>query len=308
MQRTFTISLAAQYTDSLIQQLQPLEEVIGLALQRGSSLKPPGDIITLQVLNTGADEVLRRIDQVCPPNHYAIATSELASLINPAQEKRIRYDVDEAIWEEMETGLRYQGRLTGNFVSLMALGGAISAVGLVSEPVPQAVAFVAASIIAPGFEPLAKVPLGLVLKNYQTALFGLRSSLIGYGIVIAGAAITFLVLQWMGITNASEFIKNPEVEAIINPTGKNITVSLCGTVAGCITVAAYRRSVIAGALIAMIVITAMAMIGVSLACGRWDYAKHGLERAGIDVGLIILSGVIVFGAKQWLLRQRKPLV
>lgn len=308
MQRTFTISLTPVYTDPLMAQLQPLDEVIGLSLQRGGSVKPAGDVLTVHVLNTGADEVLRRIEHVCPPSQYAIATAELASLINPEKHEQIRLDIDEAIWEEMESGLRYQGRLTGNFMALMALGGIISAVGLVSEPGPQTLAFVAASIIAPGFEPLAKVPLGLILKNYQTALFGLRSSLIGYSLVGLGALLTFLVLQWLGVTNVEEFTNNPEVEAIANPTGKNITVSLGGTLAGCIIVAAYRRSVIAGALIAMVVITAMAMVGVALACGRLDLAWLGLQRVGIDVGLIILTGTLVFGAKQWLMRRRQPLV
>ncbi|GAB3334877.1 hypothetical protein GCM10027299_43420 [Larkinella ripae] len=308
MQRTFTISLTPAYTDSLIQQLQSLDEVITLTLHRGGSVKPPGDVLTVHVLNTGADEVLRRVEHVCPIGHYAIATAELASLIDPKHHERIRLDVDEAIWEEMETGLRYQGRLTGNFLSLMALGGGISAVGLVSEPGPQTLAFVAASIVAPGFEPLVKVPLGLILKNYQAALFGLRSSLIGYGFVGLGAVLTFLILQGLGVTNADEFLKNPEMEAIANPTGKNITVSLGGTLAGCIIVAAYRRSVIAGALIAMVVITAMAMVGVSLACGRLDLAWSGLQRVGIDVGLIFLAGILVFEAKQWLMRRRQPLV
>jgi Na+/phosphate symporter len=144
--------------------------------------------------------------------------------------------------------------------------------------------------------------------NFRIALLSLRSSVVGYGVVMLGAALTFLGLQWLGITNVSEFIQNPEVKAIIDPTGKNITVSLCGTLAGCIIVAAYRRSVIAGALIAMVVINATAMIGLSLACGQWDYAWQGLQRVGADVGLIFLSGVVVFGAKQWLIRKRKPLV
>ncbi|MGV3561622.1 DUF389 domain-containing protein [Larkinella arboricola] len=308
MQRTFTVSLTPAYTDPLIHQLQSIDEVISLSLHRGGSVKPTGDTMTIHVLNSGADEVLRRIEHVCPPNHYAIATAELASMINPEKHEQIRLDVDEAIWEEMESGLRYQGRLTGNFITLMALGGVISAVGLVSEPGPQTLAFVAASIIAPGFEPLAKVPLGIILNNRQTALFGLRSSLIGYGLVSLGALLTFLILQWLGVTNVDEFTHNPEVEAISNPTGKHITVSFGGTLAGCIIVAAYRRSVIAGALIAMVVITAMAMVGVSLACGRLDLAWDGLQRVGIDVGLIVLTGMVVFGAKQWLMRRRKPLV
>ncbi|MBC8155334.1 MAG: DUF389 domain-containing protein [Bacteroidetes bacterium] len=308
MQRTFSISLDNQYTDSLIAQLQPLEEVIGLSLQRDGSLKPPGDILTVQVLNTGAGEVLKRVAGTCPPTAFSITTSELASIINPAQEERVRRDIDEAIWEEMETGLRYNGRVTTNFLSLMALGGAISAVGLVSEPGPQAVAFVAASIIAPGFEPLAKVPLGLVLQNYRTVFLGLRSSLIGYTVVVLGPVFTFLLLQWLGVTNAGEFISNPEVDAVAHPTGKNLTISLCGTLAGCVIVAAYRRSVIAGALIAIVAITTTAMIGLSLACRRLDLAGQGLQRLGIDVVLIVVSGIIVFGTKQWLFRRRKPLV
>ncbi|GAB3273784.1 hypothetical protein GCM10027347_46380 [Larkinella harenae] len=308
MQRVFTVSLTAAYTDPLIDQLQPLQDVVSLSLQRGGSVKPVGDVLTLHVLNAGADEVLRRIERVCPADTYSIATGELASLIDPRKQEHIRMDIDEATWEEMETGLRYQGRLTGNFVTLMALGGGLSAVGLVSEPGPQTLAFVAASIIAPGFEPLAKVPLGLVLKNFRAAMFGLRSSLIGYGLVGLGAALTFLVLQWLKVTHAEEFIRNPEVDAIAHPSGKNIAVSLYGTLAGCIIVAAYRRSVIAGALIAMVVITAMAMVGVSIACGRLDLAWLGVKRVVIDIGLIILMGVLVFGLKQWIMRRRKPLV
>ncbi|MBA3439735.1 MAG: hypothetical protein H0T92_07695 [Pyrinomonadaceae bacterium] len=73
----------------------------------------------------------------------------------------------------METGLRHQGRMNANYVVLMALGGAIAAFGLVSEPAPQAIAFVAASIIAPGFEPLAKIPLGLALGHWNVVKRGL---------------------------------------------------------------------------------------------------------------------------------------
>jgi hypothetical protein len=73
----------------------------------------------------------------------------------------------------METGLRHQGRATPNFLALMALGGAVAALGLVSNPVPQAIAFIASAIIAPGFEPLAKVPLGGVLGRWNVVKRGL---------------------------------------------------------------------------------------------------------------------------------------
>ena len=56
--------------------------------------------------------------------------------------------MDEAIWEEIETGPRHQGRISANYLLLMALGGAIAATGLVAEPVPQTIAFVSVGIIA----------------------------------------------------------------------------------------------------------------------------------------------------------------
>lgn len=45
----------------------------------------------------------------------------------------------------------------------MALGGVIAAAGAVTEPSVSALAYVASAIIAPGFEPVAKISLGIVL-------------------------------------------------------------------------------------------------------------------------------------------------
>ncbi len=54
--------------------------------------------------------------------------------------------------------LRHQGRPTANYLVLMALGGAVAATAFVATGSPQTISLVAASIIAPGFEPLARYP------------------------------------------------------------------------------------------------------------------------------------------------------
>ena len=53
----------------------------------------------------------------------SVATAEVASFIDPKHPHAVDRDVDEALWEEMETGLRHQGRVTSNYLTLMALGG-----------------------------------------------------------------------------------------------------------------------------------------------------------------------------------------
>ncbi len=179
MHRTFDITVPETATPWLVRELEALEHVVALVLHRGASINPPGDVLTVHVLNKGADDVLKCVDAARTQGAISIATAEVASLIDPRYEQAVHDDVDEAIWEEMETGLRHQGRVTANFLVLMALGGAIAATGLVSEPGPQTISFVAASNIAPGFEPIPKVPLGLVLRQWKVVRRGLVSTAVG---------------------------------------------------------------------------------------------------------------------------------
>ena len=155
------------------------------------------DIVVINSLNKGIDEVA----DTCRGTNHSIATSEQASMIDQQHDAIIENDIDEAIWEEIETDTRQQAHLTVNYMTLMAIGGAIATVGLVSEPGPQAVALVAASVIAPGFEPLTAVPLGLVVRNSHTVWRGMRSALVGYAVLMLAAALTFALLRWMGVTS-----------------------------------------------------------------------------------------------------------
>ena len=307
MHRTLSISVPADRTDHLIKKLSPMPNVIGLSVERGSSLKPPGDVLMLQVLNRGTDDILRCIADGCAGASYSVATAELASLIDPANSRRIEKDYDEAVWEEMETGLRHNGRVTPNYVMLMGIGGMVAAVGLVSDPAPQAVSLVAAAVLAPGFDPLAKMALGLTHRNRRLIYFGVRNSLVGYSVLIFCSALAFWLMQAVGATTVGEFVTNPEVASLSNPSAKQLLLSIGGALAGGIIVASYRDSVIAGALIATAIIHSASMIGVSLAIGNWTYAAEGAERFGLDALLIVGCCYLLFSLKQRFLHRRQPL-
>lgn len=67
------------------------------------------------------------------------------------------------LWEELETGLRHQGRITSNYLLLMAVGGIIAAAGVLAEPAVATVAYVASSI-------------GSIVSRIQLLLADLRLS------------------------------------------------------------------------------------------------------------------------------------
>ncbi len=311
MQRTIEITAPPETMDSLLPDLLREEHVVSISRQRGTSVQPPGcDVVVVHALNRGTDAVMRAVAQAAArhPGPFSVATAELASLSDPKHQHAIDRDVDEALWEEMEAGLRHQGRITPNFLALMALGGAIAAAGLFAhDPAERAIATVAAAILAPGFEPLAKVPLGLVLRRWEVAKLGVVSTLAGYAALIAGGAAAFLLLRALGAADAAALAASPAAEQLSHPPATDLVVSTCGAFAGLVIQVAYRRSVIAGALVAMRLIDAAAVVGAALAAGLPALALQGLERFGFEAGLIGLAGLIVIWIKQRFTHRRAPL-
>lgn len=309
MHRTISISLSSSGTKQLLEDLNALDGVISLSVHSGASLKPQGDVVSAQVLNHTTDDVFRAVKRAQDGGaQVSVTTSEIASLSDPDHTREIESDVDEASWEEMETGLRHHARITPNFLALMFLGGAVASIGLVENPVPQAIAFIASAMIAPGFEPLAKVPLGLILRKTHLMKVGLWSALWGYATLVVGAAMMFGLLRVCHVSSPLLLARNPEVRSLSHPDVFSVSLSILGGLTGMIILAAYRRSVIAGPLLLLSVIPATALIGAGIASADLGLAGQGLERMLLDVAIIWVTGALIVGWKQGFVHKRRSLV
>jgi hypothetical protein len=131
--RTIEIVVPPSRTDGLLEELEQLDEVISLTAIRGGSIKLLGDVLMVHALNRGADEVMSLADTARKHGQVSVSTGELTSIVDPEHHDKVSNDVDEALWEETETGLRHQSRITPNYLALMALGGAIGTTALVAE-------------------------------------------------------------------------------------------------------------------------------------------------------------------------------
>ncbi len=308
MHTEIEIIVHPSYTDELIQDLQQLEGVISLSVMREVSIKPPGDVFTVHALNREVDEVLRLADSARKYGQVSVSTSELTSMIDPEHERKVANDIDEALWEEVETDLRHQGKLTTNYLGLMALGGAVAATGFAAESSSQAISFVAASIIAPGFEPLAAIPIGLALRRWAVVGRGLQSIVGGYLALILAAALTFLALRVSGLVLVEEFTINTEVRNLAEPGLREILLSGFGALAGMVMLLSRRHYLIPGALVALLVIEASALIGVALAAGEPGLMLEGAKRFGLDILLIVLGGLPIVLLKQAFVHRRTPMI
>src|SRR5690349_16075297 len=143
MHRTLLFNGDPKALDRLGDELRPMTEVISLAHHRGTSLKPAGDVLQVEVLNRSADEVLRRAAGSLRDGSLSVAVNESTCLLHLPRQESIENDADDALWEEMQSGLRNHSRVSANFLILMAMGGVVASAGLVLDSVSQTMAFVA---------------------------------------------------------------------------------------------------------------------------------------------------------------------
>ena len=87
-----------------------------------------------------------------------------------------------------------------------------------------------------------------------------------------------------------------------------ILLSGCGALAGMVMLLSRRHYLIPGALVALLVIEAAALIGVALAAGEPGLMLEGAKRFGLDILLIVAAGLPIVLLKQAFTHQRKPIV
>jgi hypothetical protein len=154
---------------------------------------------------------------------------------------------------------------------------------------------------------VAKIPLGIVLRRGEVLKVGIVSTVAGYAALMLAAAATYWGLHAVGAAETDTFLESNGLKHTIHPDSLVLLIAACGAFAGITMQAAFRRSVIAGALIALRIIETAGVIGIGLAIGRFDLVGQSFGQLAIDIAFIIGAGIIVFGLKQLTVHRRTPL-
>jgi hypothetical protein len=304
---TIELAVPPHATEDVLAELRALDGVVQLAVEGGTSVKPSGDVVRAHVLNREVDAVLAAAARARQLGSVSVTTAEARSMLDEDARRAIDDDIDEAPLEEIERGLRHHGRLSWNFMVLMGLGAAIALAGLLSAPVPQALALAAAAIIAPAFEPFAKVTVGVVQDSWYAVRRGLIAAGGGYLVLAVVGALAYLLLYLLGQASPEALAASEGVKSVIHPTAADWLISASGAAAGVVIVSAFREAVIAGALIALALVPAAALVGAALAAGDVAIALEALRRVLLDALLVIGLGSAILYLKQRLVHaNRRP--
>lgn len=296
MARTVHITVPASDTDRLLERLGPLEGAVSILVHRGVAHRPKGDLVVLRGTNDMAEKAVAAIADMDLVRRGAVAIDEPVGLISGAARRELDGDTSEACWEEMDTMLRQNTNPSRNYIALMVLSGAVAGAGLALDRLHIVVG---AMLIAPGFEPLVRVSLGLVSGLADTARRGAASVAIGYGALIAGGALGSGLAVWAGAA--------PDLQAVTGQDwvgywstvqAPSVVVALLAGVAGAVVVNSHQTVFATGVMIALALVPAAAICGLGLLAGDPALALRGLGRWAVDAACVVATGLAVFAIKR----------
>lgn len=298
MHHTIELVVPTDTTDDTLAKLAAIDGVTQLSVERGASVKPSGDVVKAQVLNRDLDSVLEIAGSARQSGSVSVTNSESQSMLRPHSPTVFAHDGDEAPVDAIARRLRHHGSLSWNYLALMGLGGGIAVAGMLSTPVSQAIAMVAASFVAPAFDALAGMSLGALERNWRFVVRGLLAAVGGFLALAVVSAATYLLLHALGATGPHALTTSPGVENVTRPTSSDWLVSAFGAAAGVVIVSAFRSEIVGGALVAISVVPAAAMVGAGLAAGDIDVTQKALGRFSVNVLFVVGFAVAILFLKQ----------
>ncbi|GAA4363243.1 DUF389 domain-containing protein [Hymenobacter saemangeumensis] len=308
MPRTVELTLPAAYTATVLEEIQRISGIISLRLQRGASLKPVGDVVSLEITDLALPTLMRLIarqQQLHP--EVSLSTSQPLSVISSSHSQEISTDVREATWEEMESMISRDSNMNTNGLLTMVLAGIIAAVGISTNAVHLVVG---AMVIAPGFEPIVRVPLGIIGKH-ATWKRGVIDTGKGYAAMLVAAALAALVLRAIGqdtLDGSASYLKEGTLLAYWTTiTPASLLASATASFAGALVIATHKSVLTAGVMIALALVPTATLTGMALVEGEWDIAGQAALRWLLEVLLVIGLSVVVIIWKKGAVQRRNLL-
>lgn len=303
MARTIELTTPPDLTDSLLRRIEPLDGIISVHLNRGASVQPSGDVLTIVCIN----DAFLRIANLASDQRISALTNVPGSVYSAAHHAALARDSNESTWEEIESSIARESNMTRNNMVLMACAGSIAAIGTLTDAIHVVIG---AMVIAPGFEPVTRIALGVVTRG-RAWRDGLVDTLRGYAAIIAAAWLTALILQLFGLGGLLGSAAYLPQRSLLNywlyPTVPSIMASIVAGAAGGVVLATNRSVLTAGVMIALALIPAAAATGLSLAAMEWDSALRAAVRWLAEVAIVFLTSAAVFLYKRAFVHRRAML-
>jgi len=286
------ITSPAHLTDEVMAVFSGDPAVSNLAVLRGASIEPVGDIVLADVAREATNEHIDQLIALGVPESGTIHIEPVTTWVSRSGFDAERHtpgsSADAVVWADVTQRAYAEAELNWTYLSFMTLATLLASIAIV---VDSQVLVIGAMVLGPEFVAIAA--LGLALVRRRGTLFGLaaRTLFVGFGVAITITTIAALAARALGwIVTEDVTGERPGTDFIYSPDKWSFIVALIAAAAGVLSLTSAKVGGLSGVFISVTTVPAAGNVALGFAFATWDEVWG----SGIQLALNI-TGMIVAG-------------
>lgn len=286
------VSVPTSLTDAVLRRLADDVAVTGLAVLRGASLRPLGDVVLADVAREGANSVVDAL--------RALGVHEVGTIrIDPVQtwlsregylaERRAPgAGADAVVWSEVEHQAYEDSEPNWTYLSFMTLATVIAGVAVVTD---NPVLVVGAMVLGPEFGPIAAIGLSLVTRRWHLLRLAAGTLATGFVVAIGLVWLAALVGHRVGWVTEDAVTRDRTLTSFVaNPDHWSLVVAVVAAAAGVLSLTSGRTRGLSGVFISVVTVPAAGNIAVAAAVGAWGQVWSAGAQLGTNLAGMAVAG------------------
>jgi uncharacterized hydrophobic protein (TIGR00271 family) len=288
MRVSTTVALSAD----VVELLKRETAVSSLAVLRGASVRPEGDVIFADIAREGANEVVNRLRELGVAEEGTIQLEPMKAWLSRrglhAERRTPGSSADAVVWVEVTQRAYEDSELNWTYLSFMSLATLIAGIAIVLD---SQILVIGAMVLGPEFVPIAALGLALVRRRRRLFQRALRTLVVGFATSICLATLLALLARAVGWIEIGDVVgERPQTDFIYSPDKWSFIVAIVAAAAGVLSLTSSKVGGLSGVFISVTTVPASGNVALGLAFGAWN------EVTGSALQLLLnLFGMAVAG-------------
>ncbi|WP_198598159.1 DUF389 domain-containing protein [Blastococcus atacamensis] len=263
-----------------------------LAVLRGASVAPAGDLVLADVARESADGLVAAMRDLGIDRDGGIAMVAVDAAVSSAA-RRAEDDApgdgaDAVVWEQVVRTTDADSSLSVSYLAFLTIATLLAAVAIIND---SAVLVIGAMVLGPEFAPLAALAVALLHRRPSIVRQAATSLLVGFLVAITITTLAVLAgrgLGWFGTELLSA--ERPATGFITAPDRWSVVVAVLAGIAGVLSLTSTKSGALVGVFISVTTVPAAADMALALALGgREEFTRAATQLAINLVGILVAA-------------------
>lgn len=286
------ITSPAHLTEQVLAVFSGDPAVSHLAVMRGASLEPAGDIVLADVAREAANEHVDQLIALGIPEHGTLHIEPVTTWVSragfDAERRTPGSSADAVVWAEVTQRAYEEAELNWTYLSFMTLATLLASIAVV---VDSQILVIGAMVLGPEFVAIAA--LGLALVRRRGTLFALagRTLLVGFAVAITATTVAALIARALGWVVTEDVTgERPGTDFIYSPDKWSFIVALIAAAAGVLSLTSAKVGGLSGVFISVTTVPAAGNVALGIAFAAWEEVSGSAVQLALNISGMILAG------------------